>query len=410
MRYILLSMLSFFFLAAKAQKIENFNMSQNGGQLTFTYNLNSSEKSNFFTVKLFYSNDNKNWQEIEKCYGESGDSIAPGPDKKMVVWLDHLENVQTKMFFKIEASFNNVDQTAEGKLKDDEGNSYQWIKIAQTRWMTHNLGSNAQEPCGKIFTNYEAKNACPDNWHLPSDEEWMELESYFGLSAEKAKEHGLREIDLEKVKSSGFSLTECNYDASLYPNQQAAAFWTSSGTKMLHMGYSDKYFARIIRLNENKISKELRNKSEKLSVRCVQSAVFIDKISKSIEANITTEPTMGEANHPFSGEKMEWIYIANNIWLKNDITGSYEYTDIEGRCPSGWKLPTKEDWEMLFEEMSPSVKVENQKEVLSERFSSKGLWGMNLSNSDYWMDIPYYTYNTYWIFNDDKEISKKTIP
>ncbi len=69
MRYILLSMLSFFFLAAKAQKIENFNMSQNGGELTFTYNLNSSEKSNFFTVKLFYSNDNKNWQEIEKCYG-----------------------------------------------------------------------------------------------------------------------------------------------------------------------------------------------------------------------------------------------------------------------------------------------------------------------------------------------------
>ncbi len=410
MRFILLYMLSFFFVAAHAQKIENFNMSQNGGELTFTYDLNSSNKSNLFAVKLFYSNDNDSWQEIEKSYGESGDSIVPGTGKKLVVWVDHLENVQTKMYFKIEASFKNIDPTSEGNLTGKKGNSYQWIKIGQTRWMAQNLGSNAQDPCGTVFTNYEAKNTCPDNWHLPSDEEWMELETYVGISAQKAKEHGLREIDLEKLKNSGFSLTECNYEASLYPNQQAAAFWTSSGTKMLHMGYSDKYFARIIRLNENKISKELRDKKEKLSVRCLQSAVFMDKISKSIEANITTQPTMGEVNHPFSGEEMDWIYIANNIWLKNDITGSYQYTEIEGRCPAGWKLPTKEDWEALFEEMKPSVKIDNEKEVLSERFSSKGAWGLDLSNSDYWMDIPYYTYNTYWIFNDDKEISKKTIP
>ena len=411
MRYLLLSLLSFFFLTVQAQKIENLKMSQNGGELVFTYDLTSEIKSNLYNIDLFFSNDNNRWEKIEKAYGVVGDSIVPGTNKKIVVWLDHLGNIQPKLYFKVVASFENVDQQKNGRLTGPKGDKYSWRRIGQTRWMTQNLGSKATDnPCGNYFTNYEARNACPDNWHLPSDEEWMELESCFGINAEKAKEHGLREINLEELKNAGFSLTECNYQTSLYPNQQAIAFWTSTGSSMLHLGYSDKYLARIIRLNEDKISKELRDKKEKLSVRCVQNATFTDKISQEIEATINTQPTMGTVNHPFSGEEMEWIYRADNIWMKDDITGSYQYTEIKGRCPAGWKLPTKEDWEALFKEMEPSIELNNDKEVLSERFSSEGAWGMNFSNADYWMDIPYYTYNTYWIFNDDKEVSKKTMP
>jgi len=411
MKYILLSMLSFFFLTVQAQKIENFKMSQHGGELVMTYDLTSAAKSNLFQVKLFSSVDNNQWQEVAKVYGEIGDSIVPGTHKKIVVWIDHLNKIEPSMYFKLKASFENIDQQKQGTLRDDKDNSYLWIKIGQTRWMIQNLGSKATDnSCGNYYTNDEARNACPDNWHLPSDEEWMELETYFGINIEKAKEHGLREINLENVKNSGFSLSACSYKASLYPNQQAIAFWTSTGSSMLHLGYSDKYLARIIRINENKISKELCDKKEKLSVRCVQNATFMDKISKQIEVTIDTQPRMGKVNHPFSGEEMEWIYRADNIWMRKDIMGSFQYTEIDGRCPAGWKLPTKEDWEALFNEMSPSIKLKNENEVLNERFSSDGNWGMNLSSADYWMDIPYYTYNTYWIFNDDKEVSKKTMP
>ncbi len=411
MKYILLPVLSFLFLTVQAQKVENLRMSQNGGELVFTYDLTSETKSNLFSIDLFFSDDNNRWEKVEKAYGEAGDSIVPGINKKIVVWLDHLGNTQEQLYFKVVASFENVDQQKKGMLTGPKGESYSWLRIGQTRWMTKNLGSKATDnPCGHFFTNYEARNACPDNWHLPSDEEWMELETYFGIPAERAKEHGLREINPEELKNAGFSLTACNYEESFYPNQQAIAFWTSTGSSMLHLGYSDKYLARIIRLNENKISKELRDKKEKLSVRCIQNATFTDKISEQIEATITTQPTMGIVNHPFSGEEMEWIYRADNIWMKDDITGSYQYTEIDGRCPAGWKLPTKEDWEALFNDMKPSIELTNEKEVLSQRFSSEGAWGMNFSNTDYWMDIPYYTYNTYWIFNDDKEVSKKTIP
>ncbi len=410
MKYFLLSILSFCALHIQAQKIENFSMTQNGGELVFQYDLISEHKSNPFNINLFFSGDNNNWKEVEKAYGETGDSIMPDAGKKIVVWLDHLEELHTDMYFKLTAEFKNIDQKTKGSLTDNKGNQYNWIKIGQTRWMTQNISSNSSDkPCGSVFTNSEAQKVCPDKWHLPTDDEWMELETYFGITAEKAKEHGLREIDLEKLKNSGFDIAECNYETSLYHNQQALAFWTASGSTLLHRGYSDKYFARIIRLDENKISKELRDKNEKLSVRCVQSAVFVDEISQSIKGKINPKPVMGTTNHPFSGEELEWIYVADNIWMKDDITGSYQFTEIEGRCPAGWQLPEKEDWEALFKEIKPSVKLDNEKEILSERFSSNGIWGMNLSSSDYWMDIPYYTYNTYWIFNDDKEISKKTI-
>ena len=36
-----------------------------------------------------------------------------------------------------------------------------------------------------------------------------------------------------------------------------------------------------------------------------------------------------------------------------------------------------------------------------------GIWGFNLSSNDYWMDINYYTYNTYWINENDKADSRK---
>ncbi|MEE4196149.1 MAG: FISUMP domain-containing protein [Bacteroidales bacterium] len=410
MKYTLLSALIFSVLAVQAQKIENFRMSQKGGELIFTYQLTSPTQSNLFDVNLFCSADRNRWEKVEKVYGEIGDSILPGSQKKFVVWVDHLDKPEERMYFKLVASFENVDQQKTGNLTGKQGAGYPWIKIGSTRWMAQNLGSTSDNPCGLKYTRYEAKNACPDNWQLPGDEEWMEWENHFGMDAESAKKHGLRELNLENVKKYGFSLQECEYETSLYPDQHAIAFWSNTGSSMLHLGYSDKYLARIFRLNENKVSKELRDKNEKLSVRCVQSATFIDKIEQQLEVKINPQPNMGMVNHPFSGEKMEWIYRADNIWMKNDITGSYQYTEIDGRCPAGWKLPTKEDWEALFNDMTPSISLNNEKEVLSERFSSEGNWGMNLSNADYWMDIPYYTYNTYWIFNDDKEVSKKTMP
>jgi uncharacterized protein (TIGR02145 family) len=40
-----------------------------------------------------------------------------------------------------------------------------------------------------------AKRACPDGWHLPSDDEWKNLEKYLGMSQSDADDSGWRGTD-----------------------------------------------------------------------------------------------------------------------------------------------------------------------------------------------------------------------
>lgn len=409
MKYLITLLFCFTIVSMNAQKIENLNVEQKGGELSFQYDLNGSG-DDIFKVSVLYSANNQDWKVIDKVYGDVGDSILPGKTKKIVLWVDHIENVKSNMYFKVIAEYYTVEQKKEGNLTDINGYTYNWIRFGKNKWMTQNLKSAKTDGnCGGYFNNSNARKACPDGWQLPADEDWMALEVEFGVKKEKVKEHGLREINLNELANSGFFIEECNYNVTLYPNQKALVFWTSSENKMLYTGYSDKYFVRVIRLEENKISKELRNKSEELSVRCIQSSIYLAKVEAVIEKEINLKPVGGVTNHPFTGEELEWQYLGNAIWLKHDITGSYVYKETSDRCPAGWRLPEREEWEKLFKEFKPSIKLDNQKEILNKRLSTSGVWSFNLSNNDYWMNTHYYTYNTYWINKNDKEDSKKLI-
>ncbi|MBI9052955.1 MAG: hypothetical protein JEY96_04010 [Bacteroidales bacterium] len=407
MKHLITLIFCFTLLSVNAQKIENVKIDQKTGELLFQYDLNGGI-DDLFKVSVMFSTDKKTWNPIDKVYGDIGDSITSGPNKKFVLWIDNLKNVQTEMSFKIVAEYFTVDQKKMGNLKGEDGYMYNWILYGQNKWMTQNLkATKTDSECGGLFNNVTARNACPDGWVLPTDEDWMELEIEFGVSKDKVKEHGLHVINLDKLHNSGFTVEQCSYSTTLYPNQKALAFWTSSENKMLYTGYSDKYFARIIRIDEGKISKELRNKTEKLSVRCVQSAVYLAKIESISDININLNPVSGTVNHPFTGEELEWQYIANNIWLKKDIKGSYVYKETADQCPSGWRLPVREEWESLLKEFSPSIETESEREILNERLSANGVWSFNMTNDDYWMSIDYYTYNTYWINKNDKADSRK---
>jgi len=81
-----------------------------------------------------------------------------------------------------------------GTFKDiRDGKTYKTVKIGTQTWMAENLAFKADTGCwaydndqsnvsvyGYLYKWEAAKNACPAEWHLPTDEEWTRLIDFLG--------------------------------------------------------------------------------------------------------------------------------------------------------------------------------------------------------------------------------------
>ncbi|HYQ57545.1 MAG TPA: FISUMP domain-containing protein, partial [Draconibacterium sp.] len=88
-----------------------------------------------------------------------------------------------------------------GKFTDTRDNqTYNWIRIGDQIWMAENLAYDVGDGCwaydndelnnvyiyGLLYTWEAAQTACPPGWHLPTDNEWKQLEIAIGMSQSEA--------------------------------------------------------------------------------------------------------------------------------------------------------------------------------------------------------------------------------
>jgi uncharacterized protein (TIGR02145 family) len=98
-------------------------------------------------------------------------------------------------------SVNKLQDGSEDEGHEDElfyyVNDFDAVNVAAAKETSY------YKQYGVLYNWNAAKTACPDGWHLPSDEEWMELEINLGIGADEVNNYGSRGTDEGmKIKST----------------------------------------------------------------------------------------------------------------------------------------------------------------------------------------------------------------
>jgi uncharacterized protein (TIGR02145 family) len=178
-----------------------------------------------------------------------------------------------------------------------DGRDYRIVKIGEQIWMAENLayecdGSKCydNEPAnvqkyGRLYNWETALKACPEGWHLPTDEEWDALlrfvdgdtgtespyESETAGKLLKAKD-GWNKNDYEDISGNGtdkfgFSALpggHCHYNGIREEVGDSGGWWSAS-----EFNSADAYH-RGIYYNDGSTCYSYDDKSHLFSVRCVK--------------------------------------------------------------------------------------------------------------------------------------------
>jgi len=179
-----------------------------------------------------------------------------------------------------------------------DGQTYETTLIGNQLWMAENL--NYYTPTGSFYYNNDSLlyaktygrlydmtvlNSCPLdlNWHLPSDEEWIEMEMYLGMTKEETHNQAPRGAGIGgKLKETGTVHWESpNADATNevgfnarpagWHDEDFSGMRTFAGFFALAEYYSNAAYLRTLDIYSDRITRSILNNycRSAFSIRCV---------------------------------------------------------------------------------------------------------------------------------------------
>jgi uncharacterized protein (TIGR02145 family) len=252
---------------------------------------------------------------IKQQFDDAGDFISAGlaPVKSNEKWglidyygkyliepqydsIHETDEYNFKLFNKVGAYEFGVDRTIKtvciNSVKsiftdNRDGKTYQSVTIGNQTWMAQNLDYKLDESwCyedddakasdyGRLYTWKSALNACPVGWHLPSDDEWKNLERTVGMSEDELNTtdytRGSKEaVNFRPGGRSGIDIKMCGfrhgYNNYFYKINDISIIWTSTPN-------GDEYaYTRTFYPNSDMISRDNNTYIKYgLPVRCIKN-------------------------------------------------------------------------------------------------------------------------------------------
>jgi uncharacterized protein (TIGR02145 family) len=175
-------------------------------------------------------------------------------------------------------NINNKKYPQKGTITDSRnGKKYGTIEIGHQIWLSENLNYDAEgskcyennasncDKYGRLYDWNMALKACPNGWHLPSDEEWQELVDFAG--GEKRAGERLKAKDAKGTGEFGFSALPGGYGNSIgsFDDVGSYGYWWSATE-----GNASNAWYRYMDYLSADVFRNLNDKSYLYSVRCAQ--------------------------------------------------------------------------------------------------------------------------------------------
>lgn len=163
-----------------------------------------------------------------------------------------------------------------------------WIGITTGAYCNYNNDETHVSTYGRLYNFYavaDERSIAPQGWHVPSDEEWKQLEMHLGISQSEADDDGWRGLDgggkLKEAgtahwlspntganNKSGFSALPAGYRLSVYGKFSSmgnyAFFWSASKND------NSGAWSRSLNANFSGIGRTYGSEHYGFSVRCLK--------------------------------------------------------------------------------------------------------------------------------------------